>query len=125
FKPREIGLLFNPNFFACLRVFYLLLEQVFLAQRHGDCRGAEFAVEFHLVDLSLDGVADSPAAGIAGRVAAGALWPGRTEILKFRRWVWVSHRGPLSGASTGSSNRNVDLVNADRNPPSGGHCDRQ
>ena len=93
--------MFNPNVIACLRVFHLMLEHVFLAQRHCDCRGAEFAVECHLVDLSLDGVADSPAAGIAGRVAASAGWPGRTEILKFRRWVWVCHLGPLSGARTG------------------------
>ena len=42
-----------------------------------------------------------PAAGIAGRVAAGAGWPGRTEILRFRRWAWVCHLGFLSGASTG------------------------
>ncbi len=63
--------------------------------------GAEFAVECLLVDLSLDGVADSPAAGRAGRVAAGALWPGRTEILRFRGWVWVCHLGSLSGARTG------------------------
>ena len=90
--------MFNPNVIACLRVFHLMLEHVFLAQRHCDCRGAEFAVECHLLDQSLDGVADSPAAGIAGRVAAGALWPGRTEILKFRRWVWVCHLGLLSGA---------------------------
>src|SRR5208337_3480043 len=27
---------------ACLRVFHLALEHVFLAQRHGDCRRAEF-----------------------------------------------------------------------------------
>ncbi len=85
--------MFNPNFFACLRVFHLVLEHVFLAQRHCDCRRAEFAVECLLVDQSLDGVADSPAAGIAGRVAAGAGWPGRTEILRFRRWVWVCHLG--------------------------------
>ena len=62
---------------------------------------SEFAVECHLLDQSLDGVADSPAAGIAGRVAAGAGWPGRTEILRFRRWAWVCHLGFLSGASTG------------------------
>src|SRR5271157_265144 len=55
----------------------------------------------HLLDQSLDGVADSPAAGIAGRVAAGAGWPGRTEILRFRRWAWICHLGPLSGASIG------------------------
>ena len=85
--------MFNPNFFACLRVFHLVLEHVFLAQRHCDCRRAEFAVECLLLDQSLDGVADSPAAGIAGRVAAGAGWPGRTEILRFRRWVWVCHLG--------------------------------
>ena len=41
-----------------------------------------------------DGGADPPAAGIAGRVAAGAGLPGRTEVLESRRWV--SHRGPLS-----------------------------
>jgi len=93
--------MFSPNVIACLRVFHLMLEHVFLAQRHCDCRGAELAVECHLVDLTLDGVADSPAAGIAGRVAAGAGLPGRTEILKFRRWVWVCHLGPLSGAGTG------------------------
>ena len=33
------------------------------------------------------------AAGIAGRVAAGAGWPGPTQILRFRRWVWVCHLG--------------------------------
>ena len=85
--------MFNPNFFACLRVFHLVLEHVFLAQRHCDCRRAEFAVECLLLDQSLNGVADSPAAGMAGRVAAGAGWPGRTEILRFRRWVWVCHLG--------------------------------
>ena len=53
------------------------------------------------LDQSLDGVADSPAAGIAGRVAAGAGWPGRTEILRFRRWAWICHLGPLSRASIG------------------------
>ena len=58
--------------------------------------GPKFAVECHLLDQSLDGVADSPAAGIAGRVAAGAGWPGRTEILRFRRWAWICHLGPLS-----------------------------
>src|SRR5208337_672001 len=100
-KPRDIGLMFNPNVIACLRVFHLMLEHVFLAQRHCDCRGAEFAVECHLLDLSLDGVADSPAARRAARVAASAGWPGRTEILKFRRWVWVCHLGPLSGARIG------------------------
>ena len=97
----NIGLMFNPNFFACLGVFHLAIEHVFLAQRHCDCRRAEFAVECHLLDQSLDGVADSPAAGIAGRVAAGAGWPGRTEILRFRRWAWICHLGPLSGASIG------------------------
>src|SRR5271157_3327704 len=100
-EPCNLGLMFKPNFFACLRVFHLALEHVFLAQRHCDCRGAEFAVESLLIDLSLDGVADLPAAGIAGRVAAGAGWPGRTEILRFRRWAWVCHLGFLSGASTG------------------------
>jgi len=84
FEPRDIGLEFNPDVCACLRVLHLLLEHVFLAQRLGDCRGGEFTVESHLFDLCLDGVADSPAAGIAGRVAAGAAWPGRTEILNFR-----------------------------------------
>ena len=34
------------------------------------------------------------AAGIAGRVAAGAGWPGRMEILRFRRWAWICHLGP-------------------------------
>ena len=33
------------------------------------------------------------AAGITGRVAAGARWPGRTEIPRFRRWAWVCHLG--------------------------------
>ena len=32
-KPREIGLLFNPNVFACLRVCHLLLEQVGMVQK--------------------------------------------------------------------------------------------
>jgi hypothetical protein len=35
------------------------------------------------------------AAGIAGRVAAGAGWPGRTEVLRFRRWAWVCHLRPF------------------------------
>ena len=33
------------------------------------------------------------AAGIAGRVAAGAGWPGRMEILRFRCWAWICHLG--------------------------------
>ena len=37
----------------------------------------------------------------AGHVAAGAGWPGRTEIPRFRRWAWVCDLGPLSGARTG------------------------
>ena len=110
-KPCDIGIMFNPNFFACLGVFHLALEHVFLAQRHCDCRGAEFAVECHLLDQSLDGVADSPAAGKAGRVAAGAGWPGRTQILRFRRWAWICHLGPLSGARTGQRTGNVHMVN--------------
>ena len=56
---------------------------IFLAQCHCDCRCAEFAVECHLLDQS------------AGRVAAGAGWPGRTEILRFRRWAWICHLGPF------------------------------
>ena len=39
----NIGLMFNPNFFACLGVFHLAIEHVFLAQRHCDCRCAESA----------------------------------------------------------------------------------
>ena len=101
FKPREIGLLFNPNLFACLRVCHLLLEQVLLAQGHGDGRGGEFALQSQLVDQSLHGVADAPALGIAGGVAAGAGLPGLTEILKSRRGVWICHLGPLSGACIG------------------------
>ena len=100
-KPRKIGLLFNPNVFACLRVCHLLLEQVLLAQGHGDGRGAEFALQSQLVDQSLEGVADSPALGIAGGVAAGAGLPGLTEILKSRRGVWICHLWPLSGACIG------------------------
>jgi hypothetical protein len=34
FKRLNIGLMFNPNVFACLRVFHLLLEHSFVAQRH-------------------------------------------------------------------------------------------
>ena len=55
--------------------------------------------------------------GIAGRVAAGAGWPGRTEIPRFRRWAWVCDLGPLSGARTGyapetwaSLNKNLALT---------------
>ncbi len=54
-----------------------------------------------LVDHVLDGVADSPALGIAGWVAAGAGLPGRTEILKVQRGVSIGHLGPLSGAYIG------------------------
>ena len=93
--------MFNPNFFACLRVFHLLLQRSFVPRRHMDCRGGQFAVECHLVDQALDGVTDAPAAGIAGRVAAGAGCPGRTEILRSRRWVCVCHLGPLYCARTG------------------------
>ena len=39
-----------------------------------------------------DGVADPPAAGIAGRVAAGAGLPGGTEVLKMRGGVRVGLR---------------------------------
>src|SRR5208283_3711423 len=35
----------------------------------------------------------------------------RTEVPRFRRWAWVCHLGPLSGAGTGSSTGNVHLVN--------------
>ena len=51
--------------------------------------------------LEKNGVADSPALGIAGGVAAGAGLPGRTEILKSRRGVWICHLGPLWGACIG------------------------
>ncbi len=51
--------------------------------------------------LEKSGVADSPALGIAGGVAAGAGLPGRTEILKSRRGVWICHLGPLWGACIG------------------------
>ena len=37
----------------------------------------------------------------AGGVAAGAGLPGRTEILKSRRGVWICHLGPLWGACIG------------------------
>ena len=37
----------------------------------------------------------------AGWVAAGAGLPGRTEILKSRRGVWICHLGPLWGACIG------------------------
>jgi len=39
-----------------------------------------------------DGVADPPAAGIAGRVAAGAGLPGGTEVLKMRGGIRVGPR---------------------------------
>ena len=51
-----------------------------------DGRGGEGALEVQLVDHVLDGVADSPALGIAGRVTAGAGLPGRTEILRVSIW---------------------------------------
>ena len=51
--------------------------------------------------LKKSGVADSPALGIAGGVAAGAGLPGLTEILKSRRGVWICHLGPLWGACIG------------------------
>ena len=58
---------------------------------------AKEALESLLVDHVLDCVADSPALGIAGWVAAGAGLPGRTEILKSRRGVWICHLGPPLG----------------------------
>ncbi len=93
--------MFNPNVYPCHRVFHQLPERVLMTKRHSDGRGGELALESLLVDHVLDGVADSPAPGIAGWVAAGAGWPGRTEILKSRRWVWICHLGPLSGARIG------------------------
>ncbi len=101
FEPREIGLMFNPNVYPCHRVFHQLPEHMLMTKRHSDGRGGERALESLLVDHVLDGVADSPAAGIAGWVAAGAGWPGLTEILKSWRGVWICHLGPLSGACIG------------------------
>ena len=121
-KPREIGLLFHPDVFACLRVGHLLLEPVLLAQGHGDSRGAEFALESQLVDQSLEGVTDSPAAGIASGVAAGAGLPGRTEVLKSRRRVWICHLGPFpvhaSDACTWSTRCEDGRQPGRRQPPS-------
>ena len=51
--------------------------------------------------LEKNGVADPPALGIASGVAAGAGLPGRTEILKSRRGVWICHLGRLWGACIG------------------------
>ena len=31
--------MFNPNVFACLRVFHLLLERMLMTKRHSDGRG--------------------------------------------------------------------------------------
>ena len=56
--------MFNPNFFACLGVFHLALEHVFLAQRHCDCRRRPNSRSSAISSIkSLDGVADSPARG--------------------------------------------------------------
>ena len=93
--------MFNPNVYPCHRVFHQLPERVLMTKRHSDGRGGERALESLLVDHVLDGVADSPAAGIAGWVAAGAGWPGLTEILKSRRGVWICHLGPLWGSCIG------------------------
>jgi len=49
-----------------------MLEHLLIANRHGDRHVRELAVELQFVHPSLDGAADPPAAGIAGRVAAGA-----------------------------------------------------
>ncbi len=51
--------------------------------------------------LEKSGVADSPALGITGWVAAGAGLPGRTEIRKVQRGMRIGHLGPLSGARIG------------------------
>ena len=59
---------------------------------------AKEALEAQLVDHVLDGVAESPALGIAGWVAAGAGWPGWTEILRVQLGMGIGHVGPLSGA---------------------------
>ena len=90
--------MFNPNVYPCHRVFHQLPERMLMTKRHSDGRGGERALESLLVDHVLDGVADSPAAGIAGWVAAGAGWPGRTEIPKVQRGMSIGHVGPLSGA---------------------------
>ncbi len=101
FEPREIGLMFNPNVYPCHRVFHQLPERMLMTKRHSDGRGGERALESLLVDHVLDGVADSPALGIAGRVAAGPGWPGRTEILRVQFGMGIGHLGPLSGARIG------------------------
>ena len=93
--------MFNPNVFPCHRVFHQLRERMLMAKRHSDGRGGEKALEAQLVDHVLDGVAESPALGIAGRVAAGAGLPGRTEILRVQLWMGIGHLGPLSGARIG------------------------
>ena len=93
--------MFNPNVYPCHRVFHQLRERMLMTKRHSDGRGGERALQSLLVDHVLDGVADSPAAGIAGRVAAGAGWPGRTEILRVQLWMSIGHLGPLSGARIG------------------------
>ncbi len=72
-----------------------------MTKRHSDGRGGERALESLLVDHVLNGVADSPAAGVAGWVAAGAGLPGLTEILKSWRGVWICHLGPVWGACIG------------------------
>ena len=92
--------MFNPNVYPCHRVFHQLLERVLMTKRHSDSCGGERALEVHLVDHVLDGVADSPALGIAGWVAAGAGLPGRTEILRIQFGMGIGHVGPLSGRAS-------------------------
>ena len=93
--------MFNPNVYPCHRVFHQLPERMLMTKCHSDGRGGERTLEAQFVDHVLDCVADSPALGIAVRVAAGAGWPGRTEIPKVQRWMSIGHLGPLSGARIG------------------------
>ena len=72
--------------------------------------------------LEKNGVADSPALGIAGWVAAGAGLPGLTEILKSRRGVWICHLGaPLGVRASDACSRSTRCEDgrqlARRQPP--------
>ncbi len=71
--------------------------------------------------LEKNGVADPPALGIAGGVAAGAGLPGLTEILKSRRGVWICHLGPFRVRAWDASSRSTRCEDgsqlARRQPP--------
>ncbi len=71
--------------------------------------------------LEKNGVADSPALGIASGVAAGAGLPGRTEILKSRRGVWICHLGPFRVRASDACSRSTRCEDgsqlARRQPP--------